>query len=91
MTRKKPDAPVTPIRPQAPVTAAELRTARDALARTEVTALEVLGRVLGEGPPQPPGISAWSSTFALDDERGGLARDLLTHLEPALTRHARGA
>jgi hypothetical protein len=91
MTRKKTDTPVTPLRPQAPVTAAELRTALTPLAHAEVIALETLSRVLGECPPQPPGISAWSSTFALDDERGGLARDLLTHLEPALTRHARGA
>jgi hypothetical protein len=54
MTRKRGDAPVVPIRPQAPVTAGELRTARDALARAETAALEVVSRVLAECRRSPP-------------------------------------
>ncbi len=91
MTRKKTDAPVTPIRPQVQVSADELRAARDGLLQAERVALEALGRALAECPRTPDGIPGEVATLALGDERGSLARDLLTYLGPAFARHAQGA
>jgi hypothetical protein len=90
MPRKRTDTPVTPLRPQDQVSADELRAARDGLLQAEGVALVVLGRALAECPKTPDGIPGQVATLALGDERGSLARDLLTYLGPAFARHAQG-
>lgn len=87
MTRKKTDAPATPIRPQVPVTAAELRDALTGFLAAERVALDALQRILTECLEAAPGGSALASTYALADERCEPARDLLQ----CLTRHLSAA
>jgi hypothetical protein len=101
MADKNDDGTVAPIRGRrsvrkaapspAPITAAELRKARDGLLAAEGTALDALTRILAECEKAPPGTSALMSTYALDPERGALTRSLLEHLGPSLHVALRGA
>lgn len=79
------DGSITPIRPQRPVTATELRNARITVLRAQMEAGELLMAALG-GHHRHPGISAPEAIACLDEPERAAAselRDVLT--KPAMS------
>lgn len=91
MTSNDGGSAVTPGAPgeaAPPITAAELRQARDGLLRAQARALDALHRALAECAQTTPGTPAVAATLTLGEERGDLTRDLLCRL-PAIAASVR--